>query len=90
MTNRPAFRRLGEIAEKWRDLAEVRRNYFEQLYRSGRWKLYYNDDELLARMRDVVAIVERWERIAPRTECPAKQPEPAQADVPQTPQRSAA
>ncbi|MGH6768854.1 MAG: TIGR03809 family protein [Xanthobacteraceae bacterium] len=84
MTERPAFSRLGEIAEKWRDLAEARRNYFEQLYSSGRWKLYYTDDELLARMRDVVAIVERWEQIAPRT----KRPEPV--EVPQTQSRNAA
>lgn len=68
MTERPAFDRLGEIAGKWRDLAEARRHYFEQLYRSGRWKRYYSDDQLLARMREVIASAERWQQIAPRDE----------------------
>ena len=60
MTDRPALREFGKIAEKWRDLAEKRRDYFAELYRSGRWRLYYQQDELLAQTREVAEICDRW------------------------------
>ena len=63
MTDQPAFRKLGKIAEKWRDLAEKRRDYFSELYSSGRWTRYYEQDELLARSREVAEICYRWEAI---------------------------
>ena len=65
MIERPAFQQFSRTAQKWRELAERRRDYFAELYRSGRWKLYYSEHELLARMRDVVAICDRWAKIAP-------------------------
>src|SRR5688572_19025621 len=65
MTERPAYSQFGKTAQRWRDLADKRRAYFTELYRSGRWKLYYAEDEMLARMREVVAAAERWEEIAP-------------------------
>jgi uncharacterized repeat protein (TIGR03809 family) len=65
MTERPTLRRLGEVAQKWRDLAELRRRHLEDLYRSGRWKLYYTEETLLARMREIVATIERWEKLIP-------------------------
>jgi hypothetical protein len=60
MTDRPAFREFGKIAERWRDLAEKRRDYFAELYRSGRWKRYYEEDELVAQTREVAEICDRW------------------------------
>jgi hypothetical protein len=66
MTERPAFREFGKVAQKWRDFAEKRRAYFTDLYRSGRWTHYYTDDELLLRMREVVGAAERWGAIARR------------------------
>jgi hypothetical protein len=63
MIERPAFRELGQIAEKWRDLAEKRRDYFAELYRSGRWRLYYDLDGLLAQTREVAQICDRWAQI---------------------------
>ena len=65
MIEGPAFQQFGRIAQKWRELAERRREYFAELYRTGRWKLYYNEHQLLMRMRDVVATCERWATIAP-------------------------
>jgi hypothetical protein len=38
-----ALRRFNKTAEKWRDLAEKRRRYFEDLHQSGRWKYYYTE-----------------------------------------------
>src|SRR5436853_6302419 len=41
----------GEIARRWRGLAERRRAYLIELYRSGRWKRYYNEQEFLTCVR---------------------------------------
>ena len=63
MTDRPAFRRLGRIAEKWLSLAEKRRDDLAELYRSGHWKRYYTGDTLIARTREVADICDRWTMI---------------------------
>ena len=65
MTELPAHQEFGRIARKWREHAERRRAYFAELYSSGRWKLYYTEEELLVRIRDVTDICERWADIAP-------------------------
>jgi hypothetical protein len=72
MTERPAQYEFAKTAQKWRALAEKRRDYFAELYRSGRWKLYYDEDRLLLRMRDVVGICERWAQVAPTESAPAE------------------
>jgi uncharacterized repeat protein (TIGR03809 family) len=59
--------RLDEISRKWRDLADRRLAYFTELYRSGRWKHYYSQDEFVARMRDVVKAAKVWSHLADRT-----------------------
>ena len=63
MINRPAFRELGKIAEKWRKLAEKRRDAFAELHRTGRWKLYYDEHTFLAQKHDVGEICDRWAMI---------------------------
>ena len=63
MTDRPAFRNLGKIAEKWRDLSERRRDYFTELYRSGRWTRYYDEEALVAQALEVNEICDRWAMI---------------------------
>jgi hypothetical protein len=63
MTDRNTFQDFGKTAEKWRDLAEQRRAYFAELYRSGRWQLYYEEDKFLARARAVAEICDRWTKI---------------------------
>ena len=77
MTDRPAFREFGKIAERWRDLAEKRRDYFAELYRSGRWTIYYAEHELIAQTREVAEICDRWamileqhRRVFPQPETP--------------------
>ena len=64
MLDRRAARPLDEVAQKWRDIAERRREHFIRLYDSGRWKLYYTEEEFLARVREAVALVNRWAAIA--------------------------
>jgi uncharacterized repeat protein (TIGR03809 family) len=75
MSDRDAIDRLGTIARKWRELADRRREYFTELYESGRWRRYYSEANLLARMREVVTNAERWAVIAPQPT--DKAPEPA-------------
>ena len=61
MIDRPAFREFGKIAERWRNLSEKRRDFFSELYRSGRWRLYYHDvGGLLAQIREIEEICDRW------------------------------
>jgi uncharacterized repeat protein (TIGR03809 family) len=56
------------IALKWRNLAVQRRDHHFELYRSGRWKHYYTDEQFLDEMRKAVDLAERWEEIAPVAE----------------------
>jgi uncharacterized repeat protein (TIGR03809 family) len=66
MTDRPAFREFGKIAERWLDLAERRRDHFSELYSSGRWRRYYEEDGFLAQAREVARICDRWASIVER------------------------
>lgn len=56
---------LDAAAQKWRDLAERRRAHFLELYTSGRWKRYYNEEQFLYRMREAIRVAQRWAEIAP-------------------------
>jgi uncharacterized repeat protein (TIGR03809 family) len=53
-----------EITQKWRDLAERRRAHFIELYTTGRWKHYYTEEQMLARMRDAIRLAEIWEQLS--------------------------
>jgi uncharacterized repeat protein (TIGR03809 family) len=59
-----------EITRRWRDLAEKRRAHFVELYDSGRWKHYYTEEQLIARMREAIHIAETWQRLAAGPACP--------------------
>jgi hypothetical protein len=52
-----------ESARKWQSLAERRRSYFVDLYRSGRWTRYYDEATLKKHMIEVIADVERWQKV---------------------------
>jgi hypothetical protein len=54
----------SNAAQKWRDLAERRRAHFAELQSSGRWKLYYTEDEFRARMREVTDAADVWTQLA--------------------------
>ena len=64
MLERAQAQPYGDVAQKWRDLAERRRAYFVELYRSGRWKHYYTEELFLERMREVISAADTWARIA--------------------------
>jgi uncharacterized repeat protein (TIGR03809 family) len=60
MVDGQAHKAFNQIADKWRLLAEKRRDYFLELHRTGRWKLYYSEPEFVLRMREVNAVVDTW------------------------------
>jgi uncharacterized repeat protein (TIGR03809 family) len=53
-----------ELAQRWRELAEKRRAHLIELYDSGRWKHYYTEEQLVARMREAINLADRWDRLA--------------------------
>src|SRR6266571_8802748 len=63
MTDEQALRRFNKTAEKWRDLAEKRRLYFEDLHQSGRWKYYYTEAVFYRRLSEAAELVELWEPV---------------------------
>ena len=77
-----ATARLESVALKWRALAERRRDHHLELYKSGRWRHYYTDQEFLAEMRNAIAVAQRWAKIAPLPE-EREQAETPQAETPQ-------
>lgn len=58
------LRAYEQLAKKWRDLAERRREHFVDLYQSGRWRHYYTEEQFIAQMREVVRAAETWGRLA--------------------------
>jgi uncharacterized repeat protein (TIGR03809 family) len=68
MTTRQYPFAMDRAARKWRALAERRRAHFVELYRSGRWRHYYTEAEFVARMRQAVAVADRWAELAPTPE----------------------
>jgi hypothetical protein len=63
MTDEQALRRFNRTAEKWRDLAEKRRQYFEDLHQSGRWKYYYTEALFYQRLGKAAELVELWDPV---------------------------
>jgi len=54
------LRHFNKTAEKWRELAEKRRLYFEDLHQSGRWKYYYTEAVFYRRLGKSAELVELW------------------------------
>jgi hypothetical protein len=79
MTDEQPLRRFNKTAEKWRDLAEKRRLYFEELHQSGRWKYYYTEALFYQRLGKAAELVELWDPVlkARFTELPSAPKSPA-------------
>ncbi len=54
----------GGIARQWRALAERRRAHFIELYRSGRWRHYFTEQEFLNSVRKIAADLDSWDALA--------------------------
>jgi uncharacterized repeat protein (TIGR03809 family) len=68
MSGSHVFRRLEQVAQKWRDLVDRRCAYFVQLHASGRWKNYYTEQQFLLLMDEAARLSETWVKLAPRPE----------------------
>jgi uncharacterized repeat protein (TIGR03809 family) len=66
MIDGPAHRRFTEIAQKWRDLVEKRRDHYAELYQSGRWRTYFVEEDFVRQTRVVAGLIDRWAKLAPR------------------------
>jgi hypothetical protein len=53
-----------EIANKFLALIEQSRAHIAELYDTGRWRLYYSDEEFRARAREVIALRDKWAAVA--------------------------
>ena len=49
---------------KWHNLAQLRLDYYTELYRSGRWRHYYTGERFAVRMLDVIEAAKRWRDLA--------------------------
>ena len=57
---------LDPVSLKWRSLIERRRAHFIELYLTGRWKKYYEEEQFLVIFRETMTIADRWNEIAPK------------------------
>ena len=54
-----------DVARRWHALSERRLAYYDELYRSGRWRHYYaSQEEFAVRMHDVVRATRIWAELA--------------------------
>jgi hypothetical protein len=67
---------FADLARRWHGLATRRLAYYDELYRSGRWRHYYvNQHDFALRMLDVVRAAKIWAELAGKS--PAAKPAPA-------------
>lgn len=57
-----------DAARKWHALAARRQAHVEELRDSGRWRHYYDWDELIEALREATATREIWARLAGLTQ----------------------
>jgi uncharacterized repeat protein (TIGR03809 family) len=62
-------------------LAERRRDYYADIYRSGRWRRYFSERELVKHTREAVELVETWTNFSAARDsvvggAPSAQPRP--------------
>jgi hypothetical protein len=54
----------GDVARKWHALAARRQAHVEELRDSGRWRHYYDWEELIEALREATATRQTWARLA--------------------------
>jgi hypothetical protein len=54
----------AEIAQRYLALVERICLHFTELCESGRWKHYYDEEQLLAHARELTALREKWTALA--------------------------
>ena len=79
------------VGLKWRDLAERRHAHYLELYKSGRWKRYYTEEEFRTELSAAIELAQRWAAIAPRADerAPSAAELPVKAEQPPVPAKAA-
>jgi uncharacterized repeat protein (TIGR03809 family) len=62
MSKQKQPRTTVDIARQWQALAERRRQHLLEMHRSGRWRRYYTEEQLMAQMRNAVYCAEEWSK----------------------------
>jgi hypothetical protein len=57
---------LDAISQRLCDLAHRRLASYLELSKSGRWKLYFTEQDFIERLRDVIALTSSWNELAGR------------------------
>lgn len=71
------------LARQWHHLADRRLAHFTELYRSGRWRLYYRTEAQFAeRMMDVIRTARVWAELAGRAPPAVTVPVPTSTPAP--------
>jgi len=52
-----------EVVRGWSVLAEQQRAHYEELYRTGRWQLYYSETQFRIRVRRAVELCDTWQAV---------------------------
>ena len=52
------------IARQFQSLAEKRRRHLLELYRSGRWRHYFTEDQLASEVHATSRLIESWKEYA--------------------------
>ncbi len=60
-----ASRTGRSLVARWRVLAQQRLDHLIELYQSGRWKLYYKEQDFLAMVQEARGALKVWEQLAP-------------------------
>jgi len=56
--------RIDRIVEKWHALARRRLAYMRELERSGRWKHYCTQEQLVSQLHEAERVAEIWAALA--------------------------
>ena len=54
---------IEDLARKWQALAERRREHFNDLYSSGRWRRYYRQHNFMAQMHETARMNDAWTKV---------------------------
>lgn len=82
MPDAPERRTSDELAQQWQLLAERRRQHLLALYRSGRWRKYYSEEQMMAQMRELVRAINAWGECAHANAPAARSETPDSPDFP--------
>lgn len=65
MSNSGTTEHGRNVVTRWRLLAQRRLDHLVELYETGRWKLYHQEQDFLRMVQEARAAVKTWEKLSP-------------------------